>query len=627
MGRKSRAKAEIREPKPAIAAVTSTWTERDWWVIGSLLVLTLLVFGQVAGHSFLNYDDGQFIYENEAVKSGLNATSIGWALTSASIGWYPLTWISHELDVQLWGLKPAGHLMMQFLLRAAYAVVLFIALRRMTASTIRSGFVAALFAIHPMHVESVAWASERKDTLSTLFAMLALYVYASPRRRPVLVSVLFAASLMSKQMYVTLPFLFLVLDWWPLRRGLRVAEKISLVVLSIVASLIAFIGQRNLKALQSVSALPISTRLANALDGYFRYLGKLFWPSRLAVPYPMVDVPSGEVLFAAIVLIAVTAAAWFLRNRAPYLLAGWLWFLGVLVPVIGIIQIGPQSIADRYTYFSYIGLFIAIVWAIARATNELIPSRAAIAIGAIVVLIFTAIAWKQTRYWKDSETLFTHAVAITPPNPLAEYSIGQALQLSAPERALPHLERAVLLVQDSRRTHPNFPAPDWYAQSYVAMATAKLMKARVVAVPERAPLLDGAERDLQQALKIDPEAAHAQNNLKVAEQMRRQLLPGGTDINALLTSGTVLSQEAKYDEAVAQFRKATELAPHSVEAHVYLGLGLAQAKKNAEAIVAFRQAEKLDAARANDYVTRALQLPPHPTNLRDLIASLGRGSS
>jgi len=623
MGRKSRAKAEIKAPAPAIAVVTSTWTERDWWVIGSLLVLTLLVFGQIAGHSFLNYDDGQFIYENTAVRSGLNGTSIGWALTSASIGWYPLTWISHEIDVQLWGLKPAGHLMTQFLLHAANAIVLFLALRRMTGATIRSGFVAALFAIHPMHVESVAWASERKDTLSTLFAMLALYVYAAPRRRPVLVGILFAASLMSKQMYVTLPFLFIVLDWWPLRRGLRIAEKIPLVALSIIASLIAFIGQRNLKALQSVSALPISTRLANALDGYFRYLGKLFWPSRLAVPYPMVDVPSGEVLIAAIVLIGITAAAWFLRNRAPYLLAGWLWFLGVLVPVIGIIQIGPQSIADRYTYFSYIGLFIAIVWAAA----ELMPSRAAIAIGAIVVLIFTAIAWKQTRYWKDSETLFTHAVEVTPPNPLAEYSIGQALQLSAPDRALPHLERAVMLVQDSLRTHPNFPAPEWYAQSYVAMATAKMMKARVVPVPERAPLLDGAERDLQQALKIDPEAAHAQNNLKVAAQMRRQLLPGGADINALLTSGTVLSQEAKYEEAVVQFRKATELAPHSVEAHVYLGLGLAQAKKNAEAIAAFRQAEKLDAARANDYVTRALQLPSQPTNLRDLIASLGKGSS
>jgi len=622
MGRKSRAKAEIKAPAPAIEAVTSTWTERDWWVIGALLVLTLLVFGQVAGHSFLNYDDGQFIYENEAVKSGLNGTSIGWALTSASIGWYPLTWISHELDVQLWGLKPAGHLMMQWVLHAANAIILFLALRRMTGSTIRSGFVAAFFAIHPMHVESVAWASERKDTLSTLFAMLALYVYASPRRRPVLVAMLFAASLMSKQMYVTLPWLLLVLDWWPLRRGLRVAEKIPLVALSVIASLIAFIGQRNLKALQSVSALPISTRLANALDGYLRYLGKLFWPTHMAVPYPMVDVPSGEVFIAAIVLIGVTAAAWFLRDRAPYLLAGWLWFLGVLVPVIGIIQIGPQSIADRYTYFSYIGLFIAIVW----AAGELLPSRAAIAIGAIVVLVFTAIAWKQTRYWKDSETLFTHAVEVTPPNPLAEYSIGQALQLSAPDRALPHLERAVTLVQDSLRTHPNFPAPEWYAQSYVAMATAKMMKARVAPVPERAPLLDGAERDLHQALKIDPDAAHAGNNLKVAALMRQQLLPRGADVNTLLTNGTALSQQGKYDEAIVQFRMATELAPQSVEARVYLALGLAQARRNREAVENLQQAERLDARKANDFLTRALQLPPNEANLRDLAASLAKAA-
>jgi len=623
MGRKSRAKAEVKAGPRVVVAPVSTWTERDWWVVGALLVPTLLVFGQIAGHAFLNYDDGQFIYENEAVRSGLNATSIGWALTSASIGWYPLTWLSHELDVQLWGLQPAGHLLMQLVLHAANAIVLFLALRRMTGASIRSGFVAALFAVHPTHVESVAWASERKDTLSTLFALLALYVYASrndSKRRQIVVAVLLAASLMAKQMYVTLPFLLFVLDWWPLRRGLRIAEKVPLIALSVAASLIAFIGQRNLKALQSVAALPMSARLGNALDGYLRYLGKLFWPSRLGVPYPMTDVPPSDVFGAVVILAAITAAAWWLRHRAPYFLAGWLWFLGVLVPVIGIIQIGPQSIADRYTYFSYIGLFIAIVWAAA----ELIPARAAMAIGATAVLLLAGTAWNQTRYWKDSETLFQHSIAVTPPNPLAEYSIGQALQLTSPDRALPHLERAIALVQDSLRTHPNHPAPEWYAQSYVAMATAKMVKAREAPLTERAPLLDSAERDLHAALKIDPTAAHAENNLKVAAVMRAQLIPRSADVDLLLTTGTALSQQGKYEEAVAQFRKATEAAPQSVEAHAYLALGLIQAKRNHEAVSVLEHAAKIDARQANEIVTRALQLPPDDANLRNLISSAAR---
>jgi hypothetical protein len=523
MGRKSRAKQgrTTVEPGRAEATITASWSRNEWLVIGTLVALTLLVFGQTAGHSFLNFDDGQFIYENDAVKSGLNAGSIGWAFTSATIGWYPLTWLSHEIDVELCGLKPGGHLIVQMLLHAANAIVLFLALRRMTGATVRNGFVAALFAIHPMHVESVAWASERKDTLSTLFALLALCVYAGAKRRPVMVALLFAASLMAKQMYVTLPFLFIVLDWWPLKRGWRLAEKIPLFALSIGASLIALIGQKNLKALQSVAALPISTRLANALDGYVRYIVKLFVPFDLVVPYPMSVVPPMEVAVAAMVLLAITAAAWHVRGRAPYFLAGWLWYLGVLLPVIGIIQIGPQSIADRYTYFAYTGLFIALVWSIA----EWMPAKAAMASGGVIVVALTAIAWKQTSYWKDSETLFLHSIAVTSANPLAEYSVGQTLQLTAPDRALLHLDRSVALVQDSLRTHPNVPAPDWYAQAYVAMATAKMMKVRTAPRTEVAPLLDSAEADLHKALAIDPQAAHAENNLKVAAVMRQRLLP------------------------------------------------------------------------------------------------------
>src|SRR5581483_6860128 len=417
MGKKSKSKQTQTALAPQSAPLAIH--KRDsLWIIAVLVLLTIAIYGQVATHSFTNYDDGQFIYENPAVTSGLTGSSIAWAFTSASIGWYPLTWLSHELDVELWGLNPRGHLLTQALLHAANASLLFLALRRMTGQTMRSAFVAALFAVHPMHVESVAWASERKDTLSTFFVLLALYHYAAierSTRRHFLVMLCFAASLMSKQMYVTLPFLLIVLDWWPLKRPFRIAGKLPMLALSIGAAAIAIIGQKNLQAIQSVSALPISARIANAIDGYVRYVGKMFVPIHLAVPYPLVPVPAGELIGGTVLLLAVSAAAWYARKIAPWFLTGWLWFLGTLVPVIGIIQIGPQSIADRYTYFSYIGLFIAVVWTAA----EILPERAAIATGSAVILACTGAAWQQTRHWKSSEELFTHVLSVTPANPVA----------------------------------------------------------------------------------------------------------------------------------------------------------------------------------------------------------------
>jgi tetratricopeptide (TPR) repeat protein len=624
MGRKSRIKRapEVAADTPA-PPPRPTLTTLDWWIVGTLLVLNLVVYGQVASHAFLNYDDGQFIYENAAVRDGLTLHTIAWALTSASVGWYPLTWLSHMLDVTLWGLKPGGHLLTQLLLHAASSVILFLALRRLTAATYLSAFVAALFAIHPAHVESVAWASERKDTLSTLFAMLVLYVYGSRTeslRKHLAVAVLFAASLMAKQMYVTLPFVLMLLDWWPLRRGIRIAEKVPLLALTVIASGIAVVGQKNLGALQSVHALPISVRIANALDGYVRYLGKLFWPLDLAVPYPMIPVPWTTALAAVLLIVAVTAAAWWLRDRAPYLLVGWLWYLGTLVPVIGIIQIGPQSIADRYTYFPYIGLFIAIVWGLA----SLIPQqRFAAYAGAVIIAILTVVAWHQTSYWKDSETLFIHAIEVTPPNSLAEYSLGQTLQMDAPDRAIPHFDRAIALAEEAGRTNPNAPPLEWYPQAFVGRATAQLVKARAAPPSDREKLISSAERDLHRALTVDPEAAHARNNLEVAQVMRREMLIDPetvADVGALLEEGARLTQQGRYEEAVTRFQRAVDTDPNSVAPRIYLGLGLIQAQRQAEAVASLREAEKIDAARANDLLTRMLRVPLKPTNLRDFIA-------
>ncbi|MGH9420020.1 MAG: hypothetical protein ACRD3J_08610, partial [Thermoanaerobaculia bacterium] len=405
MGRKAREK-QIRvgaEPKVVAAHEpvpdAPVWTIRDWSIVVLLAVITLVVFGQVFSHAFLNFDDGQFIYENQHVLHG----DIAWALTSADIGWYPLTWLSHMFDVAIFGQRAGLHLLIGVLLHAASAILLFLALRLLTRAPWPSAFVAALFAIHPMHVESVAWAAERKDTLSTLLAMLALWLYARAPRRMMGVSIALALSLMAKQMYVTLPFVFLLLDVWPLDRlrtrddfRRRVAEKWPLFVLTIAGVVIAFIGQNNLKAVHSTTSLPIIDRIANALIAYATYLVKLVAPINMALPYPLARVPFSTAIVPLIVLAAITIAVMAARRSAPYLLTGWLWFLGTLVPVIGIVAIGNQSMADRYTYFSYVGLFIAITFgAIDLARRLRIPSWVPAALASVVVAVLGAVAIHQ----------------------------------------------------------------------------------------------------------------------------------------------------------------------------------------------------------------------------------------
>ncbi|HMC21989.1 MAG TPA: hypothetical protein VKL19_09095 [Thermoanaerobaculia bacterium] len=487
-------------------------------ILAALAILTLVVFGQVTSHAFLNYDDGQFIYENEHVKGGLTADSITWALTSPSIGWYPITWLSHMFDVEVWGLRAGMHLMTNVILHIFSAWLLFLALRRMTGGTWPSAFVAALFAIHPTHVESVAWVSERKDTLSTLFAMLALFFYATAPQKRLRLFAAMALSIMAKQMYITLPFLLLLLDFWPLDRlqnardlRNRVVEKLPLFALTIFGAAMAVIGQKNLSAMQSVEVVPLAARLSNAAVAYVRYLGKFFVPVDLAVLYPLQPIAPAVAIGATILLIAISIAAFLYRKQAPYIFTGWFWFLGTLVPVIGIVQIGVQAIADRYTYFAFVGLSIAVVWGAMRLG---IPDRVLAAIASAVIVIFAAIAYQQVYYWRDSETLFTHTIAVTPANSLAEYSLGQTLEMTKPDRAIEHLRRAIQLVERARRS-----APDWHAQAYVGVGTALMMKARPLPLGhERTSLINEAMTHFQRALAIDPNAPHAKNNIALAQQ-------------------------------------------------------------------------------------------------------------
>ena len=589
----------------------------------SIAVITIAVFAQVVTHQFINYDDGLFVFENDHVKQGLSTATLRWAWTSAEIGYYPLTWMSHMTDVAVFGMNAGGHLATALLLHIAGSCLLFFALLRMTGRPGRSAFVAALFAIHPMHVESVAWVSERKDTLSTLFGVVALLLYARPRtaRRDIAVAIAFAASLLAKQMLVTLPFLLLLLDYWPLRRPLKIVEKLPLFLIAGGGIALAITGQRNLNAVQSTAVLPLTLRVENALIAYAKYIGKLFWPVDLAPIYPLTTPTFSSAGLAFLLLASITFVAWSVRKRAPYVLVGWLWFVGTLVPVIGIVQIGAASMADRYTYFPSIGLFLAIVWGVA----DLLTARVAAIAGAIVTAIFAIIAFVQTGYWKNTGALFTHTIAVTGPNPIAEYVLGQSLQSDDPDRAIPHLRRAIDLTEAALRAAPNSPKPDLYGQSHVGIGTALLTKAKSVSdAAQKAKLIHDAADEYETALRIDPTAGNAQRNLALAHRLAA--VGGGAtrrDVDRLIDEGVRLSQQKKIDDAIAQFRKAVAIDASSLPAHVYLGIGLARAKQNAEAASELRKAQKIDAARANRFVTGILRLPQNDTNLDRLMQQLG----
>jgi tetratricopeptide (TPR) repeat protein len=539
------------------------------------------------------------------------------------------------LDVRFWGMNAGMHLLTGVLLHVLSTILLFLALRKLTRAPWESAFVAALFAIHPMHVESVAWASERKDTLSTLFAMLALGLYARAPRRMVGVSIALALSLAAKQMYITLPFVLLLLDVWPLKRlgsiaelRQRIVEKWPLFVLTIAGALAAFIGQRSLNAVQSTTSLPIADRIANALIAYATYVGKLFVPIDMALPYPLTRVPFTAAIVPLIVLIAITIAVLAARRTAPHLALGWFWFLGTLIPVIGIVAIGNESMADRYTYFSYVGLFIAIVFGAVELAHRVRVPEAVLAVAATaVVIVLSTVTSRQLSYWKDSETLFTHTLAVTRDNPVAEYTLGQALQTTRPDDAIPHLERAIALTQ-SLQARPNATRPDWFPQAYVGIGNAKIAKAGTLAQsPARETLIRDAVASYRQALTIDPNAPHAAHNIEVAAQIMPSVTLSPSlqaDYDAYLNEGTAFSQQGQMNEAVEEFRHAVALAPRAAEAHVYLALGLLQANRHPEGLAELQTAKSIDAKQANDILSKALHLPANDGNLDAFIAQAAR---
>jgi protein O-mannosyl-transferase len=535
-----------------------------------LLAITWAVFGQTLGHGFVNFDDPIYVTENEHVYRGLNWQSVGWAFTHIhSSNWHPLTSMTHMLDCQLVGLRPGWHHFVNVLLHSVGAILLFLALNQMAGDGAQrrnlwaSAFVAAVFAVHPLRVESVAWISERKDVLSGVFFMLTLLAYFRYSKKPsfgrlIVVLVVFACGLMSKPMLVTVPIILFLLDYWPLGRFSRanlttlVIEKIPLCILSIASAVVTLLVQNQGIGLVRLEVLPFSWRITNALATYLIYIWQMIWPNDLALAYSHPGkLPIWQIAGAASALIALTILVFALRKRSPYLLVGWCWYLVMLIPVIGLVQVGGQAHADRYTYLPQIGLYIALTWGIVdlssgwRYRGPILGSAAALILSALAVR-----AAGQASYWHDSEKLWRHTLAVTTANDVAHLAFGQfLLNQNRLNDAISELEIVVA-------RHPS----DVDARLKLASA-----------LSEKKGRMNDAIAQYEAAAKIgepNPEVETALANL--------------------------LLEQGRIEEAIRYYRHTVRLQPSSALAHYNLAVGLHRDHQLPEAIFHYKEALKID---------------------------------
>jgi protein O-mannosyl-transferase len=530
---KPRAKPPVSPQKsPALAGA-----RLDLLIYLALLLATFAVYAQVRDFDFVNYDDVEYTTGNLNVRQGLTAQGLKWALTSRDTGnWVPLTWVSHMLDCQFFGPDSGWHHLHNVLLHALAAVMLCIFLQRATGTRWRSALAAFLFALHPLHVQSVAWVAERKDVLSACFWFLTLWLYVRYAERPgtgryLAVALSFCLGSMAKPMMVTLPFVLLLLDYWPLARlGQRgrkaIWEKLPLLGLAGAAAAITYFAQKHAG---TVNPLPLGARLANAIHSCTLYILKTFWPARLAVfyPYPR-DFAFLPVLAEGFLLAIVTTGVIVLRRRAPYLLMGWSWFVVTLVPVIGLVQVGGQAHADRYMYIPMVGLLVMLIWGATEILEKLRAKRLAIPLAAAACLASAVLSWVQVGYWRNSETLFRHALAVTNDNSVANHNLGSYLMASGRlSEAFPYLETAVRIDPDSAPARTDLGTalgkmgrlPDAIAQLQIAVSLwpdapkPHISLGTALAYAGRLP---EAATEFESALRIDPDNAVVQSNLGLA---------------------------------------------------------------------------------------------------------------
>ena len=541
----------------------------------ALAAVTWAVFGQTLAHDFVNFDDHVYVYENPLVVRGLSIEGIIGAFTHThALNWHPLTTLSHMLDCQLYGLSAGGHHFTNVILHTISVLLLFLVLKQMTGGLWQSAFVAALFAIHPLHVESVAWIAERKDVLSAVFFMLTLAAYARYARAPsapryLLVALLFACGLMSKPMLVTLPFVLLLLDYWPLGRiggqksevgsQLRrlITEKIPLFALSAVSCIATLLTQR--QGPNTIDQLPFLWRLNNTFVSYVTYIWQMLWPVRLAVFYPHLNdrLPLVEITVAIAFLVGVSLLVTYLRRTKPYLVTGWFWYLGMLVPVIGFVQVGEQAHADRYTYLPQIGLYIMIAWTVGDLLLESTSRvrRALVGVAAAIAIVCLGVrAFVQVSYWKNSETLWSHTLAVTSDNDVAHNNLGFLfLRRGELDKAISQFQAALDLRSKNTETHYSLGAA--LIQNNLGNAFA------------RKQLWDEAIDHLEEAVRLRPDYADAYFNL-----------------------GTVFFQQGRVDQAIAQWQKALAIRPRDAEAHRNVASALRKQGNVKEAIAEYEQA-------------------------------------
>ena len=518
-----------------------------------LVIIVWAVFGQTIHHRFINYDDGMYVYQNPHVLAGLSWRGIRWAFTFAEIGhWHPVTWFSHMLDARVWGLRAGGHHLTNVLFHLATAFLLFLALKRMTGALWRSAAVAAFFAIHPQRVESVAWIAERKDVLSGLFFMATILGYLRYTARPgwaryAIVVVLFALGLMSKGMLITLPLLLLLLDYWPLARfkpdsvkaiwnaqnrsilARLIGEKVPLFILSAASCLATRLSPEKIAPVFQMSLL---ARIENAIVSYVIYIKQMLYPVGLELPYfnPPGGFPVWQVIVALVLLLSVTLIAFLQWKRRPYLIVGWLWYVVMMLPVIGLVQISYYTRADRYTYLPHIGLYLLIVWGAVDLTSTWPRRRELLSFaGLLLIGLLVMQARVQASYWHDSEKLWRYALSVAPDNFVARVNLGLVLDEKG------EVDAAIAQYEKAERIQPG------YAEEHNNLGNALCRAGRV---PE-------AIAQYEKALELVPGLPQVENNL-----------------------GTALAQNGQLTEAIAHFRKAIELTPDFAGAHGNLGYAL-----------------------------------------------------
>lgn len=575
-----------------------------------LAVITLAVYFPTLHHGFINLDDNGYVTDNRHVHAGLTDASVRWAFTSTEeANWHPLTWLSHMADCAVWKLNPEGHHLSAIVLHTMNVLLLFLLLFMLTGHAWRSAFVAALFAIHPLHVESVAWVAERKDVLSTFFWILTTIAYVYYARRPqvgryVFVVVLFALGLMAKPMLVSLPVTLLLLDYWPLGRfshGWKLVwEKVPLFALTLASCIVTYIAQLG-TAVASLERYSVGVRIANALVSYAKYLLHMVWPANLVIFYPHqgTRILGWQPAVAVIVLALLTIFALRTGKRRPYLIFGWLWYVVTLVPVIGFVQVGNQAMADRYTYIPLIGIFVAITWAVCElfekpapeaqpvpqkpqrkgknrgqektVTRSTAPNPVLAVAGVIVLAILLPLCYQQVGYWKDTATLFKHDVQVYPNDAAAHILIAYAVQDSDPEQAVDHY-------RESLRIDPKFNDAclnlasilakqgmwDEAERQYIELLSRQPKNTRVYTnlgnVLIKKGDTRGAFQRFSQAIRVDPKYAEAYYNL-----------------------GGLLMDDRRYDEAAKCFVKTVELQPDHANAHGNLAIVLYFHRKYPEA--------------------------------------------